>query len=60
MKNSLRSGLAIAMIVACSSLAVAAPGDESSTSQPVKAKHDGGINDLDAIGNRNGRLRPGS
>jgi predicted Zn-dependent protease len=53
MKNSLRSSLAIVIVLACSSLAMAAPADESSTSQPVKAKHDGGINDLDAIGNRN-------
>lgn len=51
MKRLRSSGLAFLLF--CSGLAVAAPGEDSSSSQPVKAKHDGGINDLDAIGNRN-------
>ena len=34
-------------------LALAAPADEPSNPQPMKANHDGSINDLDAIGNRN-------
>ncbi|MGC2193242.1 MAG: M48 family metallopeptidase [Terriglobales bacterium] len=51
MKYLLPTGLAIVMF--CSGLAVAAPADEPTASKPVKAKHDGGINDLDAIGNRN-------
>ena len=50
MKNFLRVGLAVALF---GGLAIAAPSDEPSTNQPVKLKHDGGINDLDAIGNRN-------
>src|SRR5882762_2481670 len=53
MKSPLTTGLAIAMVLFSSGLASAAPGDEPSSSQPVKAKHDGSINDLDAIGNRN-------
>jgi predicted Zn-dependent protease len=50
MKNFLKVGLAIVLL---GGWALAAPADEPSTNQPVKAKHDGGINDLDAIGNRN-------
>jgi predicted Zn-dependent protease len=50
MKRLLLTGLAFALFC---SLAVAAPADDPPPSQPVKAKHDGGINDLDAIGNRN-------
>ena len=53
MKHAFTAGLAIATLLFCSALASAAPADEPSTSQPVKLKHDGGINDLDAIGNRN-------
>jgi beta-barrel assembly-enhancing protease len=51
MKRLLPTGLAFVLF--CCGLAVAAPADEPTSSQPVKAKHDGGINDLDAIGNRN-------
>ena len=51
MKRLIGAGLAI--VLACSSLALAAPGDDTQASQPAKLKHDGGINDLDAIGNRN-------
>jgi predicted Zn-dependent protease len=51
MKKLLPTGIAIVLMF-CSGLALAAPADEP-TSQPVKLKHDGGINDLDAIGNRN-------
>ncbi len=51
MKRLLATGFAL--VLYCSGLALAAPADEPTTSQPVKAKHDGGINDLDAIGNRN-------
>ncbi|HMK21049.1 MAG TPA: M48 family metallopeptidase [Terriglobales bacterium] len=50
MKHILGVGLAILLL---GGLALAAPSDEPPTNQPVKAKHDGGINDLDAIGNRN-------
>jgi predicted Zn-dependent protease len=53
MKHLFTAGLAIATLLFCSALASAAPADEPSTSPPVKLKHDGGINDLDAIGNRN-------
>jgi predicted Zn-dependent protease len=53
MKYPLNIGLAIATALLLSGLALAAPADEPSNSQPVKLKHDGGINDLDAIGNRN-------
>jgi beta-barrel assembly-enhancing protease len=51
MKRLLPTGIAMVLLF-CSGLALAAPADEP-TSQPVKLKHDGGINDLDAIGNRN-------
>ena len=37
----------------CSGLALAAPADEPAIPEPTKLKHDGRINDLDAIGNRN-------
>jgi predicted Zn-dependent protease len=53
MKLLFTAGLAISIGLFSAGIASAAPGDEPSTSQPVKAKHDGGINDLDAIGNRN-------
>jgi predicted Zn-dependent protease len=53
MKYPLNLGLVIATALLLSGLALAAPADEPSNSQPVKLKHDGGINDLDAIGNRN-------
>jgi len=53
MKHPFTTGLAISILLFCSALASAAPGDEPSTSQPAKLKHDGSINDLDAIGNRN-------
>src|SRR5579862_9141852 len=52
MKYPLKIGVAIATVVLFGGLALAAPPDDTSP-QPVKAKHDGGINDLDAIGNRN-------
>jgi predicted Zn-dependent protease len=52
MKYPLKIGVAIATIVLFGGLALAAPPDDTNP-QPVKAKHDGGINDLDAIGNRN-------
>jgi beta-barrel assembly-enhancing protease len=48
MKRLLIVGLALFLF---SGLAMAAPDDESK--EPAKAKHDGKINDLDAIGNRN-------
>jgi beta-barrel assembly-enhancing protease len=51
MKRLLSTGLAFVLL--CSGLAVAAPADDPVPSPPVKAKHDGSINDLDAIGNRN-------
>jgi len=51
MKRLIGAGLAI--VLACSGLALAAPGDDTQASPPAKLKHDGGINDLDAIGNRN-------
>ena len=53
MKALLRTGLAVSIVVSLCHLASAAPADETSTAQPVKAKHDGGINDINAIGNRN-------
>lgn len=53
MKRLFSAGLAMAMVMSYSGLASAAPGNEPSSSQPAKAKHDGSINDLDAIGNRN-------
>jgi predicted Zn-dependent protease len=46
-------GAGLAFVLACSGLALAAPGDDTQASQPAKLKHDGSINDLDAIGNRN-------
>src|ERR1700739_4845230 len=52
MRYPLKIGVAIATIVLFGGLALAAPPDDTNP-QPVKAKHDGGINDLDAIGNRN-------
>lgn len=52
MKRVLPTGLALVLLF-CSGLALAAPADEPSSNQPVKLKHDGGINDLEAIGNRN-------
>jgi predicted Zn-dependent protease len=51
MKRLLYTGLAI-ILFSCSS-ALAGPADEPTSTSPAKAKHDGGINDLDAIGNRN-------
>jgi beta-barrel assembly-enhancing protease len=56
MKRLLTSGFAIALLLGWTGVAAAAPpGDQPSSSspQPVNLKHDGGINDLDAIGNRN-------
>ena len=53
MKYPLKIGVAIATMFLFCSFTLAAPSDEPQNSQPVKAKHDGGINDLDAIGNRN-------
>src|SRR5258705_12808563 len=50
MKHVLAAGLAIVLF--CGGFAFAAPADEP-TSPPAKLKHDGSINDLDAIGNRN-------
>ena len=52
MKRLLPTGLAIGLLF-CSGLALAAPADEPTSNQPVNLKHDGGINDLEAIGNRN-------
>jgi beta-barrel assembly-enhancing protease len=53
MKSLLTTGLALAILLSVNGLANAKdPGDEASN-QPIKLKHDGGINDLDAIGNRN-------
>jgi len=52
MKRLLPTGLAIVLLF-CSGLALAAPADEPTSPEPTKLKHDGGINDLDAIGNRN-------
>src|SRR6516165_6819743 len=49
MRQILKAGFAILLLSGVTALA--APADE--TNPPVKAKHDGGINDLDAIGNRN-------
>jgi predicted Zn-dependent protease len=53
MKHLLRIGLAMSMILPLCGSALAAPGDETTPSQPSKIKHNGGINDVDAIGNRN-------
>ncbi len=52
MKSLPTIGLAIAILLFTSGLASAAPGDDPKN-QPVKLKHDGSINDLEAIGNRN-------
>src|ERR1700745_4388651 len=52
MKRLLPTGLAMVLLF-CSGLALAAPADEPTSPDPTKLKHDGGINDLDAIGNRN-------
>ncbi len=52
MKLVLPIGLAMVLLF-CSGLALAAPADEPTSPDPSKLKHDGGINDLDAIGNRN-------
>jgi beta-barrel assembly-enhancing protease len=52
MKSLFTTGLAVAILLLTSGFAAAAPGDDP-TNQPVKLKHDGGSNDLDAIGNRN-------
>jgi predicted Zn-dependent protease len=52
MKLVLPTGLAMVLLF-CSGLALAAPADEPTAPDPSKLKHDGGINDLDAIGNRN-------
>src|SRR5207302_6222436 len=52
MKRRLPTGLAIVLLF-CGGLALAAPADEPTSPDPTKLKHDGGINDLDAIGNRN-------
>src|SRR5438270_4896610 len=52
MNRRLPTGLAIVLLF-CSGLALAAPADEPTSPDPTKLKHDGGINDLDAIGNRN-------
>ena len=49
MRQILKAGFAILFLSGV--VAFAAPADQ--TNPPVKAKHDGGINDLDAIGNRN-------
>src|SRR5580765_1438243 len=51
MKKLIGTGLAI--VLAFGSMAMAAPGDDPPAPDPAKLKHDGGINDLDAIGNRN-------
>jgi beta-barrel assembly-enhancing protease len=47
------SSLAIMGVLSCGFMAFAAPGSKEPTDQPVKLQHNGGINDLDAIGNRN-------
>jgi len=52
MKSLLTTILGIAVVLSMSGSAVAGSGDDAND-QPVKLKHDGGINDLDAIGNRN-------
>ncbi|HST13005.1 MAG TPA: M48 family metallopeptidase [Terriglobales bacterium] len=51
MKRLFGAGLAIVLVF--SGMAFAAPADDEPTSPPAKLKHDGSINDLDAIGNRN-------
>jgi predicted Zn-dependent protease len=53
MRRLLPIGLALVLLFLCSGLVFAAPADDEPSSQPAKLKHDGGINDLDAIGNRN-------
>src|SRR6266550_3025296 len=52
MKSLLTIGLAIAILLLTSGVALAGPGDDPKN-EPVKLKHDGSINDLGAIGNRN-------
>jgi predicted Zn-dependent protease len=52
MKSLLTIGLVIAILLLTSGLALAGPGDDPKN-EPVKLKHDGSINDLGAIGNRN-------
>src|SRR5215475_13599446 len=52
MKRLSPTGLVLVLLLLCSGLALAAPSDEPNA-QPAKLKHDGGINDVDAIGNRN-------
>jgi predicted Zn-dependent protease len=49
MRQILKASLAVLLLGGV--VALAAPADQ--TNPPMKAKHDGGINDLDAIGNRN-------
>src|SRR5215470_11200130 len=47
-------GTGLAMVLALGSMALAAPADDEPQSpDPKNLKHNGGINDLDAIGNRN-------
>lgn len=47
-------GTGLAMVLAFGSMALAAPADDDPQSpDPKNLKHNGGINDLDAIGNRN-------
>jgi beta-barrel assembly-enhancing protease len=53
MKSLLTTGLVLTILLLTSGLVSAAPGDEPTSAQPVNLKHDGGINDLGAIGNRN-------
>ena len=48
MKTFLRLGIAVLVLAG-----LAFSADEPKNDQPVKLKHDGGINDLEAIGNRN-------
>jgi len=52
MKSLLTTGLTVAILLFSSGLASAAPGDDPNN-EPVKLKHDGSINDIGAIGNRN-------
>ena len=53
MKHLAGTGLALSFCLLLSSVALAGPGDQGSTTEPSKIKHNGGINDVDAIGNRN-------
>jgi len=52
MKSLLTTGLTVAILLFSSGLVSAAPGDDPNN-EPVKLKHDGSINDIGAIGNRN-------